>query len=551
MNTNLFGAFQIPPIWNEYENFKKLANFIGGSYTGSANWNFTLFDMLYRTSWLAEKCCSVVPQDMTDKWRTFKHDDPKAVEIRLKFEEENEIADKIRQAEMQARLYGGAAVFPIISNMFDKLDQPLLMKDIKKGSLIGFHVLTKYDFAPAGGINRDITQPPRFFGDYTHYKLIRIQNAYQAANSYGVMDYTPDNSADQLTPDIHVSRIIKFIGKELPYYQKFFVGGWGDSVLTPLLDKIPAIDEAFALIYLYFDEFNIDEYKIQGLANIVNSTSGNDLFLKYKKMREKMRDTKVRFVDAGDQLNRNQLGNISGLPAVFESLANYIVAATCIPITRLLGTSTKGFGTGENELVQYYDLISQQQNRIKQQLRIIDEIIERHLFGRKMNFDYEFVSKRELTEEQRADIRSKNAATYSSYIASRVMTPKLVAENIKQEFMGIDDEYIAKLEDDFISYQEDMAALSDDGEESVDEQKQAGPEKEEKALNNSTEKDEVDASKDRDSDVDDMGAASSGPFDGPVSPSEDAVRIEDCISDTPLTESAEGRGAADETFSNS
>lgn len=546
MSINLFGTFQMPPIWNEYENFRDLVNFIGGSYTGSANWNFTLFDTLYRTSWLAEKCCTVVPQDMTDKWRTFKHADPKAVDIRTRFEEENEIADKFRQVEIQARLYGGAAIFPIIANMFDKLAMPLTMKEVKKGSLIGFHVLTKYDLAPAGGINRDILQPPRYFGDYTHYKLIRIQNAYEAAGSYNITDYTPANSAEQLTPDIHVSRLIKFVGKELPYYQKFFTGGWGDSILTPLLDKIPAIDESFALIYLYFDEFNIDEYKIQGLANVVNNASGNELFLKYKKMRERMRDTKVRFVDATDQLNRNQLGNISGLPVVFESMVNYIVAATGIPITRLLGTSTKGFGTGENELVQYYDLISQQQNRIKQQLRIIDEIIERHLFGKKMDFEYEFVSKRELTEEQRAEIRSKNATTYATYIQSRVMTPKVVAENIREEFLGIDDDYIATLEDDFISYQEDMAALSDDGEGVDGEQK----DKEEKTLNNSSSENEAGTSTERGALLDDMGEGSDLNSSGSVFESEAGSRLEVSVSDASVSEDRKEPESSESALSN-
>lgn len=458
---NNFGVFQVPSIWREFENYKELTNFIGGSFTGSANWNFQLFDNLYRASWLSEKLCTVVADDMTDKWREFEHDNPQYVEARQDFEDENEIASIIREVIWQSRLYGGAAVFPIIKGNFDKLDQPFDLSSVKKNSLIGFHVLTKYDFAPAGGINRDILQPPRLFGDYLYYKLIRIQTAYSAGIGAGLTDVEPinDSGADS-TPTIHTTRIIKFLGKELPYYQKFFCGGWGDSVLTPLLDKIPAIDEAFALLYLFFDEFNIDEYKIQGLANIVNNSSGDDLFKKYKSMRERMRDTKVRFVDANDTLNRNQLSSIAGLHSIFESMINYVVAATGIPISRLLGTSIKGFGTGENELVQYYDLIAQNQTKIKYQLRIIDEIIERHLFGKKVNIKYKFISKRELTEEQKAEIKNKNAATFASYVTARVMTPKIVAENIKNEFQGISQEYINSLEDDFISYQEDIAAIT-------------------------------------------------------------------------------------------
>jgi phage-related protein (TIGR01555 family) len=485
----------VKKIWGQYEQFGKLLNFVTGSYTGATNWNWQIFDALFRCSWLAEKLCTVIPEDMTDKWRVFKHDDPEITRIRTEFEEQNEIAALIQDVIMQSRLYGGAALLPIIKGSFndEMFSQPFNMEEVKLGSLEGFQVLTKFDFMPLQGINRDIFINPKYYGDYLYYKIVRIQTMYQAGAAAGIDMEEPPNEAS--LPTIHVSRIIKFVGKRLFYYQKFFSGGWGDSVLTPLLDKLPAIDEAFSLIYSYFDEFNVDEYKIHNLSATVTNSAGDELFRKYKEFRERMKDTKLRFSDANDQLIRNQLGNISGLPPVFDTMINFVVAATGIPITRLLGTSIKGFGTGENELVQYYDLISQQQTKIKSQLKIIDEMIERHLFGKKLDIKYEFVSKRELTEQDKADIRVKNSQMYSQYVQMRVMTPQVVAENIKEEFKGMDDSYIATLEDDFMSYQEDMMALTSEDEEGQEGQENAfndenGNDKETENTNESKNEDE-------------------------------------------------------------
>ena len=142
----------------------------------------------------------------------------------------------------------------------------------------------------------------------------------------------------------------------------------------------------------------------------------------------------------------------------------FLVGATGIPITRILGTSVAGWSTGDNELTQYYDLIAQKQNKdLRYQLRIIDEIIERSLFGKKMNIGYKFLPKKELSEKEDSDLRRTNAETFQMYVNMRVMTPQIVAQNLKDEYTSMTDEYIETIEDDFFDI--DSMNLKDVAEE--------------------------------------------------------------------------------------
>lgn len=457
-NLNPFSGYG--NIFAQYPNYLQFAQFVQGQFGGTTQWNWQLFDTLYRTSWVGERCVSVIADDICEKWRVFEHDDPDVVKKRQEFEDENEISDTIHQALMASRLYGGSAILPILHSQFndDHFKQPFLATSVSKDDLHGFQVLTKFDLTPLAGINRDIFQSPKVFGDYIYYKIIRIQTMIDA--SVAAVTEEPVNSMN--LPTIHTTRMIKFYGKELMYYQKFFSGGWGDSILVPIIDKIPAIEEAFHLIFLYLDLFNVDEIKIQNLSAIVNSDGGAALFQKYVAFRDKMRASKLRFMDKNDEMNRNQLSSLQNIVPVFQSLVQFVVGATGIPITRMLGTSVGGWSTGDNELTQYYDLVAQHQKKISYQLRLMDEIIERSLFGKKMDIKYRFVPKREMTEKELAEVNQMKANTFSIYMQNKVMTPKVVGQNIQKDFEGLDENYILSLDEDFLEYENDETDQSED-----------------------------------------------------------------------------------------
>src|SRR6202789_834792 len=423
MSRGFPGLTKFPPGFCQYTDYAQFVGYLEQGYS-SSQWSYQLFDSYFRSSWLAEKIVTVVPDDMTDKWRKFVHEDPKLLEKRQEFEEEFDIAATICEVLTNARLYGGGALIPIIDGLYN--DKEFIRKfdinKVKKGSLYGFQAMNKYDFAPVSGINRDIFESPELFGDYLRYTIIRIQSAISGDNVPAIPGMTEENYAGM--PQIHTSNMIKFFGKELPYYQKFFSGGWGDSVLVTIMNKIPAMEESFYLLYRYLEIFNIDDYKVKNLSAIIQSSGGQELMNKLKHFSEMMRQTKTRIIDADDKLERNQLSSIGSITEIMASLIQFCTGQSGIPLTRILGTSVGGFSTGDNELTQYYDMISMQQRKIRKQLKRIDDIIEMHLFGEIKNIKYEWVPKKELSQQEVALTKKTMADTYTAYVNARVMTPQ-------------------------------------------------------------------------------------------------------------------------------
>jgi phage-related protein (TIGR01555 family) len=448
-----------PNFWMEVEAIANL--------TAQFGWNWRTFDTMYRSSWVAERVVNCVADDITSKWRTFTHPDPNVVRIRTKFEKDRRIDQLINEAVRVARKYGGGCIQPMLKGQVNEesLALPFDIDSVKKGDLLDFQVLNRFDYAPLGGYSRDINvynkdveQSQMLFGDYEWYTLIRIQNVADVLTEKGI------SSNLSMLPNIHRSWMIKFFGTKADYYPKLFLQGWSDSVLVPLIGKIAAVEQGFYSMFLYLDAFNIDVFKIPNLVEQIK-VGPDALIQKMMKFNESMRATKIRFFDSSDTMERNQMGSLAATVPVFQQLLQYIVGATGVPITKILGSSVGGWSTGDNELTQYYDRIESLQSDLSEQLSVIDGIIERHLFGRQMDIEYTFPSKREVPESERIENQRKKAEMYTMYIQNRVMTPKIVAENIKEEFTGITSEYISGLEDEFLDYEQGMSDIPDDEEE--------------------------------------------------------------------------------------
>lgn len=452
----------LPAAWQEtYPNFYADVQFVLSQ--GGVGWNWQVFETLYRTSWLAERVVNCIADDMTEKWRVFEHPNPKIVEARTKFEEDNNIAELFNEAIRVARKYGGGCIQPLIRGQVSEefISRQLDFDSIKKGDLINFHVLTRYDYAPFYGYNRDILVEPKLYGNFEYYTMIRIQTMMQGMQMTREMIQSKDIGA---LPIVHASWMCKFFGTKVDYYQLAYSGGWSDSVLLPLADKIAAVEQSFHLLFDYLDSFNIDYFKIPNLVGQLQA--GKDSYLrKIVDFVKSLRFSKARFVDSNDTMERHQMTSIQNIVPVFDKQVQYIVGATGIPVTKILGSSVGGWSTGDNELTQYYDQIAQKQRELRNQLRFVDEIIERHLFGRYLGIQYKFPSKREMSETERLDNKLKEAQTFTLYTQMRVMTPEIVALNIKDVYTGITDEYISKLDDEFLDYEEGMADIPDDEEE--------------------------------------------------------------------------------------
>jgi hypothetical protein len=159
---------------------------------------------------------------------------------------------------------------------------------------------------------------------------------------------------------------LRHIGIQLPYNQALTENLWGESVLERINDRMLSYDSASSgaaqLVYKAF----LRTLKVEGLRDIVAAGGAalQGLVAYTENMRRFQNIEGLSLIDASDELDvQGSAGTFSGLDDILMQFAMQLSGALQIPLTRLLGQSPAGLNsTGESDMRNYYDGISQDQN---------------------------------------------------------------------------------------------------------------------------------------------------------------------------------------------
>ena len=175
---------------------------------------------MYRTSWLVGRMVNVVAEDMVRggidiqaQWDVGKTDELWQAYRRLG------CPGRLSDAIKWARLYGGALAVLLIDG--DDLGEPLDIAAIGKGSFRGLHVLDRWQLTPSTELITDL-------GPLLGYPEFYTVNSGEGLDSQ----------------QIHHSRVLRFIGVELPWQQRRTEQHWGASVVEQAYDRLLAYDSA-------------------------------------------------------------------------------------------------------------------------------------------------------------------------------------------------------------------------------------------------------------------------------------------------------------------
>ncbi len=158
---------------------------------------YQLMNSLYRGHWIIRKVIDSIPGDMCKNWikinTQLKPDELKRFD---NLQRTTRIQRDILQGLKWGRLYGGAAAVIIIDGQEDILDQPLDYNTIMPGSFKGLIVSDRWSgITPGAETIEDVNSPDYGFPEYYEW--------------FG----------DNQTVKVHYSRILRFIGRELPYWK--------------------------------------------------------------------------------------------------------------------------------------------------------------------------------------------------------------------------------------------------------------------------------------------------------------------------------------------
>jgi len=306
-----------------------------------------LLTAMYRESWLTMRIIDMPSEDMTRSWYRLSTALPEeALHALRRLEARHGIKQEITNAIRWARLYGGSLALMVLRGEEDRLDEPLDRDMLLPDCFQGLLVLDRAQgIQPSRELVADLEDPD--FG---------------LPESYTVQLDTEDYR----TVKLHHSRVLRFIGRELPRQEALREDFWGASEIEHIRDELQKRSAASANIAQLIFQANITTLKMADFGELLHY--GTD---QQRRRAEEAMALENRFrtsfglqLLSRDDALENHAYSFAGLSEIYEQFMMDMAGASEIPATRLFGRSPQGMNaTGESDLKNYYELIAQMQER--------------------------------------------------------------------------------------------------------------------------------------------------------------------------------------------
>lgn len=298
--------------------------------------NWQLLTSLYRSSWIVQRVCNAIPEDaLTD----MKIEAPDLSEDEIsRLNEEirtTHLREQLLEAMRWGRLYGGAAGIIMVMNQEEDLSQPLDVNNVLPNSFRGIYVVDRWSgIYPSLELVQDERDPD--FGLPAYYE-VRDEN--------GVGNY-----------QVHHSRVLRFCGAKMPFWEQVAEQYWGMSAIEPMYDELVKHDNI---------KYNIANLTFKANLNVLSVENLDQMFATSSTMHQRRmfqmlsaintieNSLGIRLINSTDNLQQFQYA-FSGLPEVADIAMMDMAGATGIPATRLFGRSPAGMNaTGESDEKMY------------------------------------------------------------------------------------------------------------------------------------------------------------------------------------------------------
>ena len=250
--------------------------------------------------------------------------------VKCSFQKEQEILDQVKEAAINARLYGGGHIMVVVKDG-KLLSQPLDWEAATLPELQGTFVLDKAEATPT----RWGTDPrsPRYM-EPTHY----------AVNPSGSGGTTVD------FPEVHYTRLLSFRGARLPRKLRRYVSDYDDSVLQQVWVALRNFYHSEQSIVNIISRFETATISIAGLKDILAAEEGAQLIQeRMELMHQTLAILNAALVDAdaGESYER-RFATVTGLDTLWDRLALSVAKAARMPKSQLFGDGNSGI-RGDDE----------------------------------------------------------------------------------------------------------------------------------------------------------------------------------------------------------
>lgn len=401
--------------------------------------NYNLMNSLYRDSWVIRRVIDTTAQDMYKNWiqitSSITPEEIKKIEKTIR-------VTRTRSAMLAAtkwgRLYGGAAAIMLIDGQEDQLAEPLDLNSIMPGDYKGLLVLDRWSgIYPGPDLVKDLDSP-----------------------DYGLPEYYQIKTETGDQTRVHHSRVIRFCGPELPYWEKMAEVYWGASIVEQVFDELKKRDNTSWNIAQLIFLSNVRVLKMSDLGQLlssINQKSKQALYTTLQAQNTLMSNMGIYVMDKEDEFQNFQY-SFSGVSDVYELFMLDIAGAAETPATKLFGRSPAGMNsTGEGEERNYNSTVEQrQESDMRPQLEKLLPVIHMSALGYvPEDLDFIFNPVETPSQKDKADLIWRNVDAINNSYSSGIITQQIALKELKQVgeplgiFTNITDEDIEKASDEF------------------------------------------------------------------------------------------------------
>lgn len=400
--------------------------------------DFNTLNALYRESWIVRRIIDVIPADMLKNWITITSGLDPDVEKRLSLTlRRTQLIDKLKRGMQWGRLYGGALGVMLVKHQGYDLSQPLQLDWIMPGDFAGLLIFDRWNGVnPSSELIEDISDPDYGFPKY----------------------YTVTDPAGGGSVKIHHSRVIRFTGNTLPFWEEIAEMQWGASVVESIFDELRKRDNVSWNIAQLTFMANIRVLKMQDLGQLLAATDNEsqaELLRTLEAQNMLLNNMGMQVMDAADGLETHQY-TFGGLSDCYQQFIMDISGAAEIPVTRLFGRSPSGLNaTGESDLQNYYDMIAEKQESYLRPIlnKVLPPFIISTLGSLPDDFDFEFDPVAEPTDKERADLAKCGTDNVVAAYNAGLISQRTALKELKQQsertgvWTNITDEDIERASD--------------------------------------------------------------------------------------------------------
>ncbi|MDE2441453.1 MAG: DUF1073 domain-containing protein [Betaproteobacteria bacterium] len=350
---------------------------------------------------------TIFARECTRKWIKFSGDEAKCDELEVALDRYG-VQAKFRELVEHDGFFGRAHLFIDLGDnaQDEELSRPLIISDrkIKQGGLKGIEVSEPFWIYPL---------------------------AYETANPLSKDFYRP-NLWQVMTSTVHRTRLLTFVGNELPDMLKpsyAFAGLSRSQMIKPYVDNWLGTRDSVADLLRSFSTMVVKTDMTAALA-----TGTNDGLINRMELFSRTRDNRGLFMLDKES---EDLANVSTPLGTLDALQKQALEQICyiagIPATILLGDSPDGLNaTSDGELRTFYNTVAGYQERVlRAPLEYLLQVVMLSEWGEiDEDITFEFMDLWEMDEEAKARIRKSDADADVAYAAAGIVSPEEVRERI-------------------------------------------------------------------------------------------------------------------------